>query len=224
MKEALLVYLPSAWLALTFVVNAIFHAFTPQDVDAWAERNPKLAQVAAIFRKLGIEPVALFTLVMHFFAANPAMPKLGNASMGKLLPAGPDAGDPYRSPPSGEYDTPKPPATLFQRMPWPALLFVAGFLVCSAFACGIAAAVPAAERLAQCEADVAHEHPGLDFADFVAQSLASCGGDAGVLVVDILEAIVASRDPNVVQYQREAKATRADTAKLGALRYRVRHQ
>lgn len=63
-----------AWLIVTAIVNTVFHFATPTDVDAWAERNPFVAKVAALFRRLGFEPVALLALIASFFSSNPPPP------------------------------------------------------------------------------------------------------------------------------------------------------
>jgi hypothetical protein len=63
-----------AWLLLTAIVNTIFHFATPADVDAWAEKNPTVAKIAALFRRLGIEPVAALTTIASFFSGRPPPP------------------------------------------------------------------------------------------------------------------------------------------------------
>lgn len=63
-----------AWIALTAIVNSIFHFTTPANVDAWAERNPTVAKIAAFCRRAGFEPIAMLGVLASFFSANPPPP------------------------------------------------------------------------------------------------------------------------------------------------------
>ncbi len=74
--SAILVF---AWLALTAVVNTVAHVVTPDDADKWAERNPRIAQLATIMRRFGVEPVAGIAAIYAFFAGNPPLPGLPRA-------------------------------------------------------------------------------------------------------------------------------------------------
>lgn len=107
--------------------------------------------------------------------------------------------------------TSKPAAGFIRvRLLVPLLLFVA------ACAAGVVAVVPVAATLIACVANEAVQRPGLPFLQFVTAAAASCGGALGTTLESILQAIMQSKDPAVVGYQEEARATLADPAKLSA--------
>lgn len=68
-----------SWFALTAVVNTIAHFVTPVRADQWAEDNPRIARLCGVFRRAGIEPVALISDIYQFFAGNPPEPGLSRA-------------------------------------------------------------------------------------------------------------------------------------------------
>jgi Na+/proline symporter len=189
--------LPIGWVLLTAIVNTIAHFATPKDVDAWAERNPRVAALLSMVRRAGFEPVALIQDAFNFFAGNP--PPLGHgAAIGRRPPTSPSASS--------------------RGFIGLRLLTVLTFLGCAAAACGLLAVAPDLAQLGLCEAKIAQVQPGLSFPDFMKASLAKCGADAGVTILDLLEAVLASKDPSVAGYQDEARATKADPVKMGALR------
>jgi hypothetical protein len=188
------------WAALTFLVNLLFHLFTPKDVDAWAERNPFLAKVANLFRRAGIEPLALLTAIRDFFARNPAPPAAisGNVAMGKR---------------------PRAFATLSS-------MACVSIVALSLGACGVfkgADSPDDAKRLAQCEAAIAEENPEADFATFVCASLAGCLAQGIRTVADVVAWVVGTDDPHAARYKPIAREAQASPAKMGALRAQVGH-
>lgn len=199
-SSILLVLAAIAWPAFTGVVNSLFHMTTPKDVDAWAERNPTIAKIAALMRRFGFEPIAGLAIVFSWMGSNPPMPSVisGNIAMGK-------------------------------RRGFGELRVVIGLGILGAIlaACGALASapatIPAAIDLAKCEAQVARDLPGASFELFVETSINRCSGDAG-LVVDVLESILKSRDPAVAGYQDAAREAMRDPVKLQALRTRVGHR
>lgn len=208
----------AAWAVLTFVVNGLFHAFTPKDVDAWAERNPWLARLAAIFRRAGIEPVALLIAVKDFFSSNPPPPAVvgGNTAMGKKNPY--RGGDPISA--AGRRGAVDVVVAFWLGVTGVA---VAAFAV---VACGVFRGADApgdAKDLAQCEARVAEENPEAAFADFVKASLASCLTQGIRTVADVVAWIVGTSDPHAARYKPAAREAQADSAKMGALRAQVGH-
>jgi hypothetical protein len=83
--------------------------------------------------------------------------------------------------------------------------------VASVAGCAAAVAVvPVAVTLAICIADTAQANPGLDFLQFLTAAVDRCGADAEAIIKEI----IASTDPNVAQYAKEAKAAQGDPAKL----------
>jgi hypothetical protein len=63
-----------AWMALTGTINTVFQWKTPAELDAFAERSPVLAKLAAICRHWGIDPIAGLRVIAGFFASNPPPP------------------------------------------------------------------------------------------------------------------------------------------------------
>jgi len=201
------------WAAFTGLVNTLFDRFTPADVDAWAERRPTLAFVAAVFRRAGFEPVALLADLRDWMKGNPPAPHFGNAAMGKrrtwIDPAPISA---PRSPRRGFVEA-------------RALGVLAGIAL-GLVACALAAAcqlLTPAFDLGVCEARVAITHPGASLAELVKASLEVCGRDGQVLVADILHALLDSKDPALAPYQPAARAALAEPAQMGALRAAVGH-
>jgi hypothetical protein len=212
----------AGWFALSGLVNAIFHKWTPADVDTWAESNPRLAWVAAFFRRAGFEPVAVFTLIRDFFSTNPPPPSFlsGNAAMGKRRVFVGYA-------PGYEPGTPPPASRGAVEVSVAALLGgIALGLLAFVVACGLlgAPAVPAAITLAECEARVALTHPGAPFTEIVKASIDACAKDASVLLVDVLQGFLDSKDPALAPYKPEAKAALEDARKMNVLRAEVHHR
>ncbi len=195
--------LPIAWVFLTALVNTIAHFATPADVDAWAEQNPRVARLLSMVRRSGFEPVAFLQDAYNFFAGNPPLPGHA-AAIGRAPKSAPTS--------------PAPSSRGFIGL---RLLTVLTFLGCSAAACGLLSVAPDLAKLGLCEADIAQATPGLSFVQFMQASLAKCGTDAGVTVLDLLEAVLASKDPKVAGYQDEARATKADPVRMGALRTKL---
>jgi len=197
------------WILFTAIVNTLFHLFTPKDVDAWAERNPTIAWLAGLMRRAGFEPVALLTQLFAFFSSNPPPPAaFGNAAMGKRHP--------YREAPAvserGAVDV--------------HVAALIGGCALLLLACGIfrgADAPDDAKALARCEAQVAEENPEADFATFVRASLAGCLAQGVKTVADVVAWVVGTDDPHAARYKPIARATQADSAKMGALRAQVGH-
>jgi hypothetical protein len=189
----LAVLMAVAWPAFTGTINSLFVKYTPADVDAWAERNPHVAFVAALFRRAGFEPIALLEDVKAWAKKDPPAPRFGNAAMGKRR-------------------------GYFEARVAVLLGGIALGLFGASVACGLlqGPVAPAAEKLEQCEEQVARDNPAVDFETFVLRSL-PCVGDAAELVVDVVEAILASKDPAVAQYKPEAAAAKADPSKIRAL-------
>jgi hypothetical protein len=206
-------WLVLGWAILTMLVNTLFHACTPKDVDAWAERNPRLAWIAALFRRAGIEPIAILTLLARFFAANPPPPAAmgGNAAMGKKHP--------YRD--ASVCDACKGRGYGGGAAPFLGALAFVCVLLAPLSACK-GSAFPDVASLASCEADLAHDHPALDFEDFVVLSVTQCGPQGARVVEDVVHAILGSSDPNLAQYKPAAEAAQRDPAKMGALRAKAR--
>ena len=201
-----------AWAALTGIVNEVTRAATPADVDAWAEKNPRIAQLAAILRRLGVEPVALLQAIYGFILGK--IPASGHA-------APPPVANPYREPARDAVPPPPPPAGFIEL---PALLLVVvlggalwglygggasvvltltigGALMLSG--CGLLwATAPAATSLALCIVDQVHQHPGRSFEEYAAISVAHCGADA----LSILEEVLKSEDPALADLKPGAKA------------------
>jgi hypothetical protein len=174
--------IPIAWFVLTGIVNSIAHYATPADVDAWAERNARLAQALSVLRRFGIEPIAGIAAVFGFFAGNPPPPghavAIGRGAMGAPR---------------------KKPSTTANGFAEVRLLVVVALLACAGCA-GLFAAVPVATALGLCVYDYAEQHPGLTLMEYVAQSVVSCGGDA----LSVIDTILAADNPAVKPYQAEA--------------------
>lgn len=180
------------WMILTGFVNSVFHTFAPKDVDAWAERNPRLAQLGAILRRMGFEPIALLAAVRDFFAGNPPPP--GHAvAIGR---------SPYRAP-----APPAPPPTPENRgMVGVRVLFALTAAILLAAGCALFERAQApASTLTLCVADTAEQHPGLTLLEYVAIAVEDCGEDA----LAVLDAILASDTAAVKPLQPAAQDLRA---------------
>jgi hypothetical protein len=183
-------FVPLGWAVLTGIVNTIAHYATPADVDAWAERQPRLAQFLSVIRRGGFEPIALIGALYGFFAGFPPPP--GHAvTIGRIGP------------------TPRSTARAFVEVRALALVAIAACAGCGL----LAAAAPAVTALGLCVYDYAEQHPGLTLLEYVAQSVVSCGGDA----LSVIDTILASDNVAVKPYQAEAKELKnAGGAKLAA--------
>lgn len=97
------------------------------------------------------------------------------------------------------------------RLLWQLCLFGIAVLV---IACAtLRAAAPAAQTLEQCVVGWAETNVSLSFEAMVISLALKCGGD----VLDVIEVLATSADPNLAQYKSAALAAKADPAKVGAL-------
>src|SRR5258706_3034626 len=62
------------WMVFTAIINTVFRWKSPAEVEAFAERSPVLAKLAAIVRHLGIEPISALEVLASFFARRPPPP------------------------------------------------------------------------------------------------------------------------------------------------------
>lgn len=97
------------------------------------------------------------------------------------------------------------------RLLWQLSLFGIAVLV---IACAtLRAAAPAAQTLEQCVVGWAQTNVTLTFEAMVISLALKCGVD----VLDVIEVLATSADPNLAQYKSAALAAKADPAKVGAL-------
>ncbi|HEY2509829.1 MAG TPA: hypothetical protein VGI39_03205 [Polyangiaceae bacterium] len=185
------------WLLITGVVNTIAHFATPKDVDAWAERNPRVARLASIVRRAGFEPVALIQEIFGFFQGYPPPP--GHAiAIGRSIYRGPVPVAAASSSPFPKPIEPPPPSGMRGMVEFRLLRLLSAPMAFALLLAGCpalrAAQVPAS-TLALCIADVAEQHPGLTLLEYVAVALEDCGGDALAVLDAILESDNAAVKP-----------------------------